>query len=756
MAAARVLLLTFALVQLSVAEPRDFKLAAGPAQNTLNEFGRQADVQLLFDFTQAKGLNTNAVTGRLEPTEALSELLSGLPLAWNWVNDRTLAIMLNPLGVSHTPPERPVSSDGTAREQVVVVAANEGDVRPPIGQLTLRLTRTDIEQSGYMTTQDFLHTLPQVFGGGPTEDTQLGREAASNLSKGSGVNLRGLDAGATLILINGRRIASSGTLGAFSDVANIPLSAIDHIDVLPDGSSMLYGGDAIGGVVNIVLRDGFLGSETQMTSGGTTSGPLREQLVSELRGWRWDPGQGMLGFEYSEQTALPARDRRQADDSQPGADALPSQRHWSVFGATHEHLSPGVELFGDALITRRTMQGNEDASDATTDRVTSGTLTSGLEVAAPRRWKVNATATFAWESERDPESFLALDSRDWILDLTANGALMRLPGGTVSWTLGVDFRDERFATSMLTSGDSVLDPRAHLRRHVGSEFSELTLPLVGRGNSRSGLRELELSFAGRYDSYSDAGGAPLPKWGLAWMPVSSLLLRASWSESFKPPNLADRAAANPQLRPARAQNWELGAELAPLDRPDLSLTANLFHATFADRIAAVPAGTSDPLRNLRTLTTSGVDLIGKYTTGLRGGTLVLGLNGTYLLRYAEAQSPGYPAMSLLNTQNNPLNLRVRGSVSWEKRGFSATGSLDYSSSYRDIASSPPRAIGSWTTADVRLAYEGLLQGVQISLSAQNLFNHYPPFLNNPVGVGYDQENADITGRVVNASIRWRR
>ncbi len=761
-------MLAFALVRASIAEPRDFKLVPGSAQQTLNEFGRQADVQLLFDFTQVKGLRTHGVTGRLEPMEALRQLLSGLPLTWHWANNRTLAITVDPAAVSRTPLQRQASPDSTPREQVVVVAVNEGDLRPPLGQLTLRLTRTDIEQSGYTTTQDFLHTLPQVFGGGPTEDTQLGREAASNLSKGSGVNLRGLDAGATLILINGRRIASSGTLGAFSDVANIPLSAIDHIDVVPDGSSAQYGGDAIGGVVNIVLRDGFLGTETQATSGATTSGSLREQLVSQLLGQNWDRGQGMLGFEYSDQSALPAEDRLQTDESEPGADALPSQRHWSLFGSTQQRLSPAVELFGDALVTQRTMEGNEDASRTTTDRVTSGTLTSGLEVAAPRRWKVNAAATFAWESERAPDSFLALHSRDLMLDLAANGAVMSLPGGDASWTVGAGFRDELFATSAPTAADSVLQPRAHLHRYVGSGFSELTLPFIGRSNSRNGLQRLELSLGGRYDTYSDVGGAPLPKLGLAWMPLSSLLIRASGSESFKPPNLADlanlanranqanQAAADSPLRPERARSWELGAELTSLDRPDLSLAANFFHTTFADRIAAVAVETSESLRNLQTLTTGGVDLIGKYTTLLRGGTLVLGLNGTYLLRYAEVPSPGNPAISLLNTQNNPLNLRVRGSVSWEGHGFSATGSLNYSSSYRDIASDPPRAVGSWTTADVRLAYEGLLHGVQISLSAENIFNHYPPFLNNPVGVGYDQENADITGRVVNASIRWRR
>ena len=59
------------------------------------------------------------------------------------------------------------------------------------------------------------------------------------------------------MLIDGKRIAPSGTAGAFDDISNIPLSIIDHIDILPDGASAKYGADAVSGVVNFVTRSTF-------------------------------------------------------------------------------------------------------------------------------------------------------------------------------------------------------------------------------------------------------------------------------------------------------------------------------------------------------------------------------------------------------------------------------------------------------------------------------------------------------------------
>ena len=77
---------------------------------------------------------------------------------------------------------------------------------------------------------------------------------------GAGINLRGLGQRATLVLINGRRVAPSDT-GSFVDVSMIPITAIERVEVVTDGASAIYGSDAVGGVVNFILRDDFRGIE---------------------------------------------------------------------------------------------------------------------------------------------------------------------------------------------------------------------------------------------------------------------------------------------------------------------------------------------------------------------------------------------------------------------------------------------------------------------------------------------------------------
>ncbi len=78
---------------------------------------------------------------------------------------------------------------------------------------------------------------------------------------GSGISLRGLGAGSTLVLINGRRIASYGLADdgqkLFADLSSIPMDAVERVEVLKDGASSIYGSDAIAGVVNIILRNDF-------------------------------------------------------------------------------------------------------------------------------------------------------------------------------------------------------------------------------------------------------------------------------------------------------------------------------------------------------------------------------------------------------------------------------------------------------------------------------------------------------------------
>jgi len=310
------------------AAPRyHLQLEAGDAAVMLNEFSHQTDLQVLFDFNVARGMRTQAVNGDLDAETALKTMLKGTNLMFDFVNDRTLAVTPKKPSLlqrlwhrlssrakqdSQTPPEE---SD---LEQVLISGKADSGTQPLLGAQTLQFGRIDIERSGLATTQDFLRTLPQVFGGGPTQDTVLGREAGTNSAYGSGINLRGLNAGATLVLIDGRRMAPSGTEGAFDDISNIPLSIVDHVDILPDGTSSRYGADAVGGVVNFVTRSNFSGAQTQVRGGGATQGSMGERQFSQFFGNTRDSGNDFLSFEYLQRDPLRSQDRwQQTSDLTP-------------------------------------------------------------------------------------------------------------------------------------------------------------------------------------------------------------------------------------------------------------------------------------------------------------------------------------------------------------------------------------------------------------------------------------------------------
>ena len=166
------------------------------------------------------------------------------------------------------------------------------------------------------------------------------------------------------------------------------------------------------------------------------------------------------------------------------------------------------------------------------------------------------------------------------------------------------------------------------------------------------------------------------------------------------------------------------------------------------------------VRNLGVRLTSGIDFRGSYHRETDLGVFDAALSGTQILDFAQAQTPQQPLISLLNTENSPLNLRLRLALRWAYVGFAAVVAGNFTNSYRDTASIPQRNVGSWTTLDLQLSYpitpqatHSHLPTTTVELDAQNVFNADPPFLNNQVAaIGYDQENANPYGRILRLKI----
>jgi outer membrane receptor protein involved in Fe transport len=173
------------------------------------------------------------------------------------------------------------------------------------------IDRAQFDRSGYQTVAEALQVLPQNFAGAGAETpTALATDrSSSNTFFGQGINLRGLGPNATLSLINGHRLAGTGDNGDFGDLSTLPSAAVERVEVLLDGASALYGSDAVGGVVNVIMRANFDGAETRITDGVATQGGPAQLQISQLFGRTWSGGGVTLAVEHDARGDLLARDR---------------------------------------------------------------------------------------------------------------------------------------------------------------------------------------------------------------------------------------------------------------------------------------------------------------------------------------------------------------------------------------------------------------------------------------------------------------
>ncbi len=162
-------------------------------------------------------------------------------------------------------------------EKIEVTGSNIKRIEAETSAPILVITAEEIRQSGKQTVTDLLRELPINATGGMTE-----LEGASRFSAGAAsISLRGLGSTATLVLLNGRRIAPYGppdpNFGQ-SGVVNlnaIPLDVIERIEILKDGASAIYGSEAIAGVVNIILRKDYKGGQVRVNASANKEGLYR-------------------------------------------------------------------------------------------------------------------------------------------------------------------------------------------------------------------------------------------------------------------------------------------------------------------------------------------------------------------------------------------------------------------------------------------------------------------------------------------------
>ena len=300
-----------------------YSVEGGPLFEALQNLAAQADFRLYANPDSLKGFTAQPITDERNVQLAVEHLLRGTGIDFK-VNLYTREIMIGKTRTevvkprvrrSTSPPVSLVSDrqqdDGASNVgfEVLVTGTQISGGAPIAGDvITLNLDQFPVTTAGTMA--DLVNTLPQLFGGGPSQILNMpGPEAQTNSGLGASLNLRGLGSEATLVMIDGRRLAPGGSAGEFFDVSLIPFLAINHIDILPTGTSAVYGTDAIAGVVNFVARTPAEPSQTRIEEDMVTQGSLKQFRLSQGVGKTWDSGGLRVTVELQKETPLQAQDR---------------------------------------------------------------------------------------------------------------------------------------------------------------------------------------------------------------------------------------------------------------------------------------------------------------------------------------------------------------------------------------------------------------------------------------------------------------
>ncbi|RZI59605.1 MAG: TonB-dependent receptor [Rubrivivax sp.] len=162
-------------------------------------------------------------------------------------------------------------------------------------------TKVDIDRSGQPTLERFISSLNEA-------SVSPGEGGLGETTGQGSVQLRGLPLGSTLVLINGRRVQAVGSSsGNFFNLNLIPMAAVERVEIVPVGSSAVYGGDALAGVVNIILRKSLEG--VALDAHASTGAGTGDRGLSLATGGRSELGSYLLLGAYSKTTPLTMAER---------------------------------------------------------------------------------------------------------------------------------------------------------------------------------------------------------------------------------------------------------------------------------------------------------------------------------------------------------------------------------------------------------------------------------------------------------------
>jgi len=433
------------------------------------------------------------------------------------------------------------------------------------------ISRADIEAKHYTTLDEALQSVP-------------GLVVARNGTPGqaTSVFLRGTESNHTLLTIDGRR-APSMLAGGY-DWGNLALDNIERIEVVRSSNSALHGGDAIGGVVNLITRTGrgLKSPEHEVSFEGGSFNQFRESVASRGAIGRFDYSLGLSQFnaEYPR------------DNNSYRRTGVRTSLGWETT----------QEIYSDLKVAYSLSEGGSPGA-------LPGVLTDHLE-----RESVTVSPGITWEVSDVWQSklFYTFDNQfqpsfDGGPDF---GSLNRLnvAAHLVDWQNTFIVHDTWKLTAGTLWQDQAIDRTT--TSLFGGEINQNLQALSGYAQSQwSPIEALAFINAIRFDAYSDYASAVTWRQGVSFrVPEAKTLLFANIARSVSPPTAQDLYFfGNPDLKPERALSWEAGIEQPLLDH-QLSASITGFQHLYHDFIQTPIA-----LANIPNASSEGIEFALRYT-----------------------------------------------------------------------------------------------------------------------------------------------
>jgi outer membrane receptor protein involved in Fe transport len=223
---------------------------------------------------------------------------------WPYTNAISAAVALAIAGPSFAADE----GVDEAIEEIVITGSRirTGRQAPSIPIDTI--SADAIKLSGFTNVEEVLNNMPQFV---PERTASTNSTADPTATGAATLNLRGLGGQRSLVLVNGRRYTFFDS-SQRTDINNIPASLIERVEIVTGGASAIYGSDAIGGVVNFILRDDFEGVEIRSQFNQTSEGDGNVTDVSLTFGGNFadDKGNAVVVFNYLDRDSILTTDRK--------------------------------------------------------------------------------------------------------------------------------------------------------------------------------------------------------------------------------------------------------------------------------------------------------------------------------------------------------------------------------------------------------------------------------------------------------------